>query len=209
MMIRTTPITPRIAPSETPDGSSRTATRHQSAQLHFLQRHRARDERRRLRSGVSARAHDERHEQREHGKLLQLDVEVLERGRREHLAHHQNRQPARALLEHPADRHLHVRLVERLHTAELLDVFRLLLLNGVDDVVDGDDAHQVTRFAHDRNGDEVVVRDDARDLFAVGVGADALHLATRRCRRSSRPAGAASSSRSDITPTTRPCASVV
>ena len=65
---------------------------------------------------------------------------------------------------------------KRLHTAELLHVFRLLFLDRVDDVVDRDDAHDVIRLAHHRHDDEIVVRDNARDLFPVGARLHALHF---------------------------------
>ena len=56
-------------------------------------------------------------------------------------------------------------------TAELLHVLRLLFLDRVDDVVDRDHAHQVSRLAHDRHDDEVVVGDDPRHLLAVCASA--------------------------------------
>ena len=46
-------------------------------------------------------------------------------------------QPARFLIIAP-EADLRVRLVERFHTAQLLDVLRLLFLDRVDDVVDRD-----------------------------------------------------------------------
>ncbi len=52
------------------------------------------------------------------------------------------RQPPGALPDHRSEADLHVRLVERLHAAELLDVLGLLLLDDVDDVVDRHDAQQ-------------------------------------------------------------------
>ena len=67
--MRMKPITPRIAPSVSPVGSSREAMRHQSRERHLAQRQRANDQRRRLRSGVAARAHDQRNEQRQHDGL--------------------------------------------------------------------------------------------------------------------------------------------
>src|SRR5664279_5052193 len=50
---------------------------------HFAQRHRANDQRRRLRARVAARADDERDEQCEHHSLADLALEVPHRRRRE------------------------------------------------------------------------------------------------------------------------------
>src|SRR2546428_12288024 len=63
------------------------------AQLYFSERERADDQRRRLRSRVSARADDERDEQREHHCLLQLALKVSHRRRRQHLAQKERSQP--------------------------------------------------------------------------------------------------------------------
>ena len=148
-------------------------------ELHFLERHRACDERRRLRTGVAAGAHHQRNEEDQHRDLLQLGVEVLQRLCGEHLAHHQHGQPAGALLEHAADGHLHVRLVERLHAAEFLHVLGLLFLDRVDDIVDGNDAEETLAFVDDGHRHEVVLRREPDDFLAVGRRGDGAHLGPR------------------------------
>ena len=70
----------------------------------------------------------------------------LHRRRGEHLRQEQRAQPARALLDHAPEADLDVRLVERLHTAELLHVLGLLADDRVDHVVHRDDAeHALAR----------------------------------------------------------------
>ena len=105
-----------------PAAISRRMTRHQSRKRHLAQRERADDERRRLRSGVAAARDDERDEQREHDRALDLGLEGAHRRRGEHLAEEQRREPAGALLDHPAERDDHVGLVEGFRAADPLDV---------------------------------------------------------------------------------------
>ena len=49
------------------------------------------------------------------------------------------------LADHLRQADLHVRLVQRLHAAELLHVLGLLLHQGIDDIVNRDDAEDVVR----------------------------------------------------------------
>ena len=51
-----------------------------------------------------------------------------------------------------------------------------LLLDHIDDVVDGDDPHQPLLAVDHRHGQKVVALDHARHLFLIGIGADAHHL---------------------------------
>src|SRR6202030_3975909 len=66
--------------------------------------------------------------------------------------------------------------VERFHTAEPLDVFRVLLDEGVDDVVDRDDALDHAITIHDGNSDEIVFANQLRYFFTVGGEGNRLHL---------------------------------
>ena len=59
---------------------------------------------------------------------------------REQLTDEQHREPPCALRNHFRQRRLHVRKLDGFHTAELLNVFGLLFLDDVDDVVNRDDA---------------------------------------------------------------------
>ena len=94
----------------------------------------------------------------------------------------------------------HVRLVERLHTAELLHVLGLLADDGVDDVVDRDDAEHVAAFVDHRDGEQVVLGDEARDVLAIGRAADGERLARRSPTVDDASAGSASiRSRSETT----------
>ena len=65
--------------------------------------------------------------------------------------------------------HLEVGRVERLDAAELLDVLGGLLLDDVDDVVDGDDALHAPLGVDHRDGEEVVLREHVRDRLLVHV----------------------------------------
>ena len=58
-----------------------------------------------------------------------------------------------------------------LHAAERLDVLLRLLLDDVDDVVEGDDADQAVVVVHHRRRDQVVALEQARHLFLVVGGA--------------------------------------
>ena len=98
------------------------------------------------------------------------------RGRREHLAEKERTQPSRTLLDHPSERDLGVGLVERLHAAELLNVFRRLTDDRVDDVVHGDDPHNVPPFVDHRDREQVVLRDDARDFLPIRCRRDRYRL---------------------------------
>ena len=59
------------------------------------------------------------------------------------------------------------------HAGQTIDVFGRLVLDDVDDVVNGDDADQLVLFVDDRNGEEVVGRDLARHFLLVHVDARA------------------------------------
>ena len=143
---------------------------------HLAQGERADDQRRGLRPGVAARADDQRDEQREHHRLGNLDLEVADRRCREHLAEEQRRQPPGPFAQHRHEAHLHVRLVQRFHAAELLGVFGLLLLDHVDHVVHGHDTDHAFVVIHDRDRHEVVLRREPGDFLAVGVRVHVTHL---------------------------------
>ena len=74
------------------------------------------------------------------------------------------------------------------HAGQAEDVLGRLVLDDVDDVVDRDDADELVLGVDNGNGEEVVGRDLARDLFLIGVDARAVDLAghdalERRVRR--------------------------
>jgi hypothetical protein len=129
-----------------------------------------------LPAGVPARGDDERDEQREDHRAIDLSLEATQRARRQHLADEERHEPAGALLQHAEDADLHVRLLERLHAGELVDVLRLLGDDRIDDVVDGDDAEHVALVVDDRDGEEVVLLDETCDFLAVDERADADRL---------------------------------
>ena len=77
---------------------------------------------------------------------------------------------------------------------QAVDVLGRLVLDDVDDVVDGDDADELVLFVDDRDREQVVRRDQPRDFFLVGVGPHAGQigrhdpLQRRRRRHEQEPA---------------------
>ena len=101
--MRRKPIAPRMAPSARPAHDLAPHHAPPVAQRDLAERQRADDQRRRLRPGVAAARDDQRHEQREHDGLRDLLLEEAHRRRGQHFAEEQRRQPAGALLDHPAE----------------------------------------------------------------------------------------------------------
>ena len=123
------PITPRIAPRARPDGQLAHRDRATSPAAAT-----SRSARARMISEVACEPElppelmIERDEQREHDRLAQLALEVLHRGGGEHLAQEERAEPARRASGSSSPKPIcSVRLVERLHAAELLHVLGLLL----------------------------------------------------------------------------------
>ena len=59
------------------------------------------------------------------------------------------------------------------HAGQAVDVLGRLVLDDVDDVVDGDDADELVLLVDDRDRQQVVGGDLPRHFFLVGVDADA------------------------------------
>ena len=94
-------------------------------------------------------------------------MEVTEDGHRQELPQEEQQQPAPALLEHVEERGAHVGVFQGLHTGQLLDVLRGLLLRDVGHVVRGDDPHQDALAVDDRQGEAVVPAHLADRLLAI------------------------------------------
>ena len=92
-----------------------------------------------------------------------------ERGRE-----HEKHQPRDAVFPDLKRAGTGVRTVTRRDTGHFLDVFGGLLLHDVDDVVDRDDADEAAFLVHDRDGEQVIVRELFRDVLLVvrGAGVD-------------------------------------
>jgi len=114
--------------------------------------------------------------------VLELALEVLHRNRRQHLPDEKRGQPRRPLSYHRDEADLWVRLLERLHSAKALNVLGVFLDERIDDVVDRDDALDHSIVVDHWNGDEIVLTRDARDLLAIRVDRDRLHLFPRYVR---------------------------
>ena len=101
-------------------------------------------------------------------------LEALDDPRSDDPEQRQQAQHRRAPAHLPPDRFGEVVVVADLgtvagHTGHLLEVLLRLLLDDVDGVVVGDDADQPPAEVDHRQRDQVVVADDARGLFLVGV----------------------------------------
>ena len=151
------------------------------AQPHFGQCQRADQQGCRLRAGVAAAGDDERDEHRQDDGLFEFALEVPHRRGREHLAEEQHRQPAAALLQHVAEVHFEVRVVEGFGAAEALHRFGRLVLGHVQHVVGRNDAEEVAVAIDDGQGRAVV----------LGEGLDHVALRHRRRDRYQRPGGEA------------------
>ena len=81
------------------------------------------------------------------------------------------------------------------NAGQAIEVFGRFVLDDVDHVVHGDDADELVLFVDDRDGQQVVGRDQPRDFFLVGIDANAdevgRHDALQRRLRARRAAGGA------------------
>ncbi len=132
----------------------------------------AHDDRRRLAADVAPHAGDDRDERDQGDHLFQRHLEQPHEVAGDHPAEEVGDQPRQA---QPGD-------LERLVTVEqlllagaghLVDVLGRLVAQNVDDVVDGDDAHQPVSIVHDRHRQQVVLLDHLGHLLLVDVGAHA------------------------------------
>ena len=139
------------------------------AQGDLPERQRTDDERRCLRTGVAAARDDERDEECQDDGLGDLRFEGAHGRGRQHFAEEQRREPPRALLDHPREGDVHVRLVEGLRTADPLDFTRGPCLGDVQHVVDRDDADEHAGRVGDRQRAPVVLPEDGdRRVLVVG-----------------------------------------
>ena len=152
---------PRMSPSASAGRELAPDDAPPVAQPDLAERHRADDQRRRLRARVAAARDDERDEEREHDRARDLVLEVRPSRVAVSISptNSADSQPARFGASSPKPT-LEVGRVEGLHAAELLDVLGGLFLHDVDDVVDGDDALHAALGVDDRDGDEVVLGEE-------------------------------------------------
>ena len=76
-------------------------------------------------------------------------------------------EPARPLADQRQEVDLEVGLDERLQAAELLNVLRAFGDYGIDHVINRDDAEHMSVLGDDRHGEEVVFREQPRDLLPI------------------------------------------
>ena len=88
--------------------------------------------------------------------MLDFAVVALHCGCGQHFAEKKENQPGRAFLDHSQKRNGGVRLVQRFHTAEFVDVFGRLLFGDVEHVVAGDDSNENAAGIGHRQRDPVV-----------------------------------------------------
>ena len=133
----------------------------------------------RLRSRIAPRAHDERDEQGEHNRLFQFALKILHGARGEHFAQEQCTKPPCPLLHHRQKADAQIGLAKRLHAAELLRIFGVFVENGIDHVVDGDDALQIALRIDDRHRQQIIFRDETGDVHPAGIGENTHGIAMR------------------------------
>ena len=130
-----------------------------------------------MRSHIAAGANQQRNKGRQHHHLLQHTIH-----RRNHrcgaaIGQQQHHQP-----HHPAASHGEqialeiIVLITGLHSASGVEVAGGLLLNHVDDVIDGDDAHQPVFAIDHGQRQKVVALDEPRHLLLIGAGLNPHHI---------------------------------
>ena len=129
------------------------------------------DDRERLRRGVAPHAGDDRHEDGERRHDADRALEELDDGGGDERRGEIDDEPRQPLAQR-LDRRREDAVVAR-ETGEPVDVLGRLVLDDVDDVVDGDDADQLVLLVDDRNRQQVVGRDLARDFLLIHVDARA------------------------------------
>ena len=118
-----------------------------------------------MRRGIAALArHDWRQDRKRH-HLLQLALEQPEHGGGQKRRGEIDEQPVEPAARDRPDRVRQFFLAA--NAAERLDVLFRLLLNHVDDVVEGNDADQPVILIDDWRGDEVVALEQARHILLV------------------------------------------
>ena len=94
-----------------------------------------------MRARVAATGNDQGQKHRKDRRPFDFTIVTLHGGGGQHFTEKQNDQPGGSFLYHPKKRNGRVRLVERLHAAEFLDVLCGFLLSDVEHVVHRDDAN--------------------------------------------------------------------
>jgi hypothetical protein len=102
------------------------------------------------------------------------------RGRRQHLPEKEHGEPPRALAHQRAESRAPVRKVERLHTAQLLDVFGGFFVHDVEDIVRRHDAAHAALGIDDREGPQVMSREQACDFLLIQVFGHSDDVASHR-----------------------------
>ena len=128
----------------------------------LAQRDAADDHRQRLRRGVAAHAGHDRHEDRERPATLDRALEQADDRRGQKRGRQVDAEPRQPLAQRLPRRREHALVAG--HAGQPIDVFGRLVLDDVDDVIDGDDADQLVLLVDDRNRQQVVGRRPAAPL---------------------------------------------
>jgi hypothetical protein len=116
-------------------------------------------------AAVAAHAGDDRHEHRERGDTIDGGLEQRDHRGRQERGHQVDAQPGQALSQR-FRRGREGTLIAG-DTGEAINVLGRLVLDDVDDVVNGDDADELVLFIDDRDREQVVRRDLPRDFLLV------------------------------------------
>src|SRR5207302_7560649 len=87
----------------------------------------------------------------------------------QHLAQEERTEPAGPLSDHLPESNLHVRSVERLHTAESLHVLGGFFDERIDHIVDSNNPKHSPLIVDHWNGQEVVLGDESSGLLTIDV----------------------------------------
>ena len=137
----------------------------------LIDRHTTDDQSRALAAGVAPGIGEHRDEGDEDRQDQEGILKAVEDAARDHAADQEDHQPDDSILRQFKDPGLQVGLVTGHHRAHLLEVLGVLLLDDVDDVVNGDDTHQAVLMVHDGDGEQVVPAEEVGDhLLVVGGG---------------------------------------
>ena len=141
------------------------------AKLNFTQRERTDDQCRGLGARVAAAGYDQRDKQRQHHGLGDLVFKIAHGGGRQHFSQEQHNQPDRTLANQSQQWRFGVRGIERLETAQLLDVFCRRGFGNVQHIVNGDNSQQPAILVHDGKCRAVIASEDfnGRTLFVAGM----------------------------------------
>ena len=133
----------------------------------FMQRQRPDDQRAGLRACIPARVGQHRNKCNQDRDCCQRVLEFSEDSARDHIRHHQHDQPDDPVSDHPDNRRLQVWRILRRGSCHLLEVFRSLLSQDIDGIIDRDDSNQPVLCIQNRKRCEIIAVKQLRRVLPV------------------------------------------